>query len=80
LQWDRAPQLRYKLKDTSVRVLEIAPPSVQTDLLGSDNEPRAMALAEFIEETMTDADEVLVKRAKPLRRSGRKRCLAISGP
>ena len=63
--------LRYKLKDTRVRVLEIAPPWVQTDLLGSNNEPRAMPLVEFIEETMrvlgTDADEVLVERAKPLR-------------
>jgi uncharacterized oxidoreductase len=63
--------LRYKLKDTSVKVLEIAPPWVQTDLLGSNNEPRAMPLAEFIDETMrvlqTDADEVLVERAKPLR-------------
>jgi uncharacterized oxidoreductase len=62
---------RYKLKDTSVSVLEIAPPWVQTDLLGSNNEPRAMPLAEFIEETIsvlgTDAHEVLVERAKPLR-------------
>src|SRR6202521_3715624 len=63
--------LRYKLKGTRVRVLELAPPWVQTDLLGSDNEARAMPLAEFIEETMrvlgTDADELLVERAKPLR-------------
>lgn len=63
--------LRYKLKGTPVKVLEIAPPWVQTDLLGSNNEPRAMPLTEFIEETMrvlgTDADEVLVERAKPLR-------------
>jgi uncharacterized oxidoreductase len=63
--------LRYKLKGTPVRVLEIAPPWVQTDLLGSNNEPRAMPLAAFIEETMrvlgTDAEEVLVDRAKPLR-------------
>jgi uncharacterized oxidoreductase len=62
---------RYKLKNTAVRVLEIAPPWVQTDLLGSNDEPRAMALAEFIKETMgvlgTDAQEVLVERAKPLR-------------
>jgi uncharacterized oxidoreductase len=62
---------RYKLKDTSVSVLEIAPPWVQTDLLGSNNEPRAMPLAEFIEETIsvlgTDAPEVLVERAKSLR-------------
>jgi uncharacterized oxidoreductase len=54
-----------------VKVLEIAPPWVQTDLLGSNNEPRAMPLAEFIEETMqvlgTAAEEVLVERAKPIR-------------
>ena len=52
-------------------MLEIAPPWVQTDLLGSNNEPRAMPLAEFIDETIrilgTDAEEVLVERAKPLR-------------
>jgi uncharacterized oxidoreductase len=63
--------LRYKLKGTPVKVLEIAPPWVQTDLLGSNNEPRAMPLAEFIDETMrilgTDAEEVLVELAKPLR-------------
>jgi uncharacterized oxidoreductase len=62
---------RYKLKNTAVRVLEIAPPWVQTDLMGSNNEPRAMSLAEFIEETIgilgTDAQEVLVERAKALR-------------
>ena len=63
--------LRYKLRGTPVKVLEIAPPWVQTDLLGSNNEPRAMPLSEFIEETIrvlgTDAEEVLVERAKPLR-------------
>jgi uncharacterized oxidoreductase len=63
--------LRYKLKGTRVRVLEIAPPWVRTDLLGSNNEPRALPLAEFIEATMqvlgTDANEVLVEQAKPLR-------------
>lgn len=63
--------LRYKLKDTSVRVVEIAPPWVQTDLLNSKNEPRAMPLAPFIEQTMhelgTDAEEALVEVARPLR-------------
>jgi len=63
--------LRYKLKGTPVKVLEVAPPWVQTDMLNSNNEPRAMPLAEFIAETMqvlgTDAEEVLVERAKPLR-------------
>jgi uncharacterized oxidoreductase len=65
--------LRYKLKGSPVKVLEIAPPWVQTDLLGSNNEPRAMLLADFIEETMRvlgkDAEEILVERAKPLRKN-----------
>src|SRR5437870_7599534 len=66
--------LRYQLKVSSVEVLEIAPPWVQTDLLNSNNEPRAMPLAEFISETSevmrTGAPEVLVERAKPLRDNG----------
>jgi uncharacterized oxidoreductase len=63
--------LRYKLRGTSVRVLEVAPPWVQTDLLNSKSEPRAMPLASFIEETLgvlgTDLEEVLVERVKMLR-------------
>ena len=62
---------RYKLRGTSVSVLEIAPPWVQTDLLNSKEEPRAMPLKDFIEETMkvlgTDAEEILVEQAKPFR-------------
>jgi len=65
--------LRYKLKDTSVSVLELAPPWVQTELLGFTEEPRAMPLAPFIEETIavlgTDTQEVLVDQAKGLRNS-----------
>lgn len=63
--------LRYKLKGTSVKVIEVSPPWVQTDLLNSNNEPRAMPLADFITETMailgTDADEVVVERGRPVR-------------
>lgn len=63
--------LRYMLKNTSVKVQEIAPPWVQTDLLNSNNEPRAMPLKAFIAETIraleTDANEVLVEQAIPLR-------------
>jgi uncharacterized oxidoreductase len=62
---------RYKLKASSVSVLEISPPWVQTDLLNSKEEPRAMPLKNFIEETMkaldTDANEILVEQAKPFR-------------
>jgi hypothetical protein len=67
--------LRYKLRNMPVAVLEIAPPWVQTDLLNSSNEPRAMPLGEFIAETVkvlgTDAEEVLVEQAKPLRNNAR---------
>lgn len=63
--------LRYKLRGSAVKVLEIAPPWVQTDLLGSNDEPRAMPLAAFIEETIvvlgSDAEEVLVENAKFMR-------------
>lgn len=66
-----AQSLRFKLRDTSVRVLELIPPWVRTELLNSSEEPRAMPLDEFISETMqaleTDADEILVSRAKFLR-------------
>ncbi|WP_266181404.1 SDR family oxidoreductase [Dyella humicola] len=62
---------RFMLRNSGVRVLEIAPPWVQTDLLNSNEEPRAMPLKPFIEETMavlaTDADEILVERANVLR-------------
>ena len=63
--------LRYKLKNTSVSVLEISPPWVQTDLLNSKDEPRAMPLPQFIDETMavlaTDNNEVLVDLARSVR-------------
>jgi uncharacterized oxidoreductase len=68
---------RYLLRDTNVRVLEIAPPYVQTELMGQEqaNDPRAMPLNEFIEETMqvlgTDADEVLTERVSFLRNGAR---------
>ncbi|MNO24796.1 3-oxoacyl-[acyl-carrier-protein] reductase FabG [compost metagenome] len=58
---------RYMLKDTSVKVLEIVPPWVQSN----NNEPRAMPLASFIEATIkvlgTDTDEVLIEEAKMFR-------------
>ena len=64
---------RYLLKDTSVKVLELAPPYVQTELMGAQqaSDPRAMPLKGFIDETMkelgTDANEVLVERVDFLR-------------
>ncbi len=62
---------RYRLQGSSVTVQEITPPWVQTELLNSSNEPRAMPLVAFIEETITalgtDAEEVIVEQAKAIR-------------
>jgi uncharacterized oxidoreductase len=62
---------RYKLAGTSVSVLEIAPPWVQTELMNSSENPNAMPLREFIDETVkvlgTNAEEILVERARPMR-------------
>lgn len=65
--------LRHQLQGTSVEVIEIAPPYVQTELLGAfqATDPHAMPLADFISETMrllaAGASEVIVERCKPLR-------------
>lgn len=67
--------LRYQLKDTPIRVVELVPPYVQTELMGSRqlHDPAAMPLAEFIAEVMEAlktqpaAPEILVKRVQPLR-------------
>jgi uncharacterized oxidoreductase len=62
---------RFMLKDAGVRVLEIAPPWVRTDLMNSREAEEAMPLEQFIAETMaafgTDADEILVEGAKAFR-------------
>jgi uncharacterized oxidoreductase len=62
---------RLMLRDTKVRVLEIAPPWVRTDLINSREAEQAMPLDAFIAETIevlgTDAEEILVEGARPLR-------------
>ncbi len=66
---------RHQLRDTNVQVIELAPPYVQTELMGPDQakDPNAMPLAEFIDEVMAiltdnpDVEEVIVERCKPLR-------------
>jgi uncharacterized oxidoreductase len=67
--------LRYQLRDTSVEVLEIAPPYVQTELTGrfQAEDPNAMPLADFISETMAllknppPSGEILVERVRSRR-------------
>jgi uncharacterized oxidoreductase len=62
---------RFMLRDTTVRVLEIAPPWVRTDLMNSREAEQAMPLDAFIDETIavlgTEVDEVLVEGAKEFR-------------
>jgi len=63
---------RVTLRKTNVRLQEIAPPWVATELLpGATEDPRAMPLKEFIEKTFkileTDAYEVAVIGADALR-------------
>lgn len=68
--------LRLQLAGTSVRLQELAPPAVRTDLMpGHRESSHAMPLDEFIDEVMTllaadpEAREILVERVKPLRYS-----------
>jgi uncharacterized oxidoreductase len=67
---------RFMLRDTGVRVLEIAPPWVRTELMNSQEAELAMPLDQFIAETMTvlgtDNDEILIEAATAFR--------AIVGP
>ena len=71
--------LRYQLRHTSVQVMELVPPYVQTELMGPGQatDPNAMPLKDFISETMQilrnspDATEICVERVKPLRNAER---------
>jgi uncharacterized oxidoreductase len=68
--------LRYQLKDTSIKVLEIIPPWVATELMGeTPTDPRAMPLDAFIAETMqilaTDAEEICVNNVLFLRNAAK---------
>jgi uncharacterized oxidoreductase len=70
--------LRYQLKGTSVEVIELPPPYVQTELMGARqaSDPRAMPLDAFVDEVMEilttqpEVKEVLVKNVYPLRFAG----------
>lgn len=66
--------IRLQLADTSVKVMELEPPSVRTSLLpGQEDNELAMPLEEFVAEVMTlletqpDAKEIQVERVKFLR-------------
>jgi uncharacterized oxidoreductase len=63
-----AQSQRYLLRGTSVDVIEILPTYVQTDLGNGKNDPRAMPLDAYIDETMrilaTEAREIIVTSAR----------------
>ena len=62
---------RFKLRNSSVRVIELAPPWVRTDLMNSREAEAAMPLEDFLREVMqqlgTDALEILAGNAPQLR-------------
>jgi uncharacterized oxidoreductase len=62
---------RFMLRDTEVRVLEIVPPWVRTELMNSQEAEQAMPLNQFIAEVIkvlgTDANEIVIEAAKPMR-------------
>lgn len=62
---------RFMLRDTSVRVQEIAPPWVDTDLVRKSGDPRAMPLDTFIAQTMEklggDDEEIIVDAIRDMR-------------
>lgn len=62
---------RFLLRDTPVKVIEIAPPWVDTDLIYKSGDPRAMPLDDFIRETFdklaTYTLEAIVDRVLPIR-------------
>jgi uncharacterized oxidoreductase len=65
--------LRYQLRSTSIEVLELIPPYVQTDLMGGAEDPRAMPLKKYIAEVMAilktepKSGEICVENVKALR-------------
>jgi uncharacterized oxidoreductase len=67
--------LRYQLKDTSIRVIELIPPYVQTNLGGplQASDPQAMLPDDYIAQVMEilknqpDAKEITLKSVYPLR-------------
>jgi uncharacterized oxidoreductase len=61
--------LRHQLRDTSVKVIELAPPMVATEFApGQSQNPMAMPLDDYISETMallaTGENEIIVERTK----------------
>jgi uncharacterized oxidoreductase len=71
--------LRHQLRHTSVEVLELIPPYVQTYLMDGADNPRAMPLSQFIAEVMEifktqpTPSEICVENVKRLRHAAENR-------
>ena len=65
--------LRVQLANTSVRVIELAPPGVRTTLFGQESDEQSMPLEDFLDEALAllhgepTPKEIIVERAKFLR-------------
>ncbi|WP_341976393.1 SDR family NAD(P)-dependent oxidoreductase [Microbacterium sp. LTA6] len=65
--------MRVQLADTSIQVIEIAPPGVRTSLMGQENSEAAMPLDAFVDEVIAllkanpQAKEIIVEAASGLR-------------
>ena len=65
--------LRVQLADTSVNVIELAPPGVRTTLFGQESDEQSMPLEDFLDEALAllhaepTPKEIIVERAKFLR-------------
>lgn len=65
--------MRVQLADTSIQVIEIAPPGVRTSLMGQENSEAAMPLGAFVDEVIMllkanpQAKEIIVEAASGLR-------------
>ncbi|WP_368498471.1 SDR family oxidoreductase [Herbiconiux sp. A18JL235] len=62
--------MRVQLAGTSVQVIELAPPATQTTLMNLKDNPHAMPLDDYLDETMhlletqPEAQQILVERVK----------------
>jgi uncharacterized oxidoreductase len=69
--------LRLQLAETAVQVIELVPPAVQTELMGSTPDPSWMPLDEYTDESIailqqhSDVEEILVDRVHFLRAAER---------
>jgi uncharacterized oxidoreductase len=66
--------IRLQFAETSVQVIELTPPALQTELMPGQSQVKAfLPLEDYIDETMTllasqpNATEIIVERVKPLR-------------